>query len=213
MGLFSSLGKIAGIVAAPFTGGSSLALTAASTAADVAMGLYSQSQANKAASDNRSFQELMSNTSYQRAVADMRAAGLNPALAYSQGGASTPSGSVADTSALSSSRPGTSFMSSLTAQSSLQNMQANTALQKVQALKTAADVHNVEANTAKTRAETAKSAGFAPLYNALGTSSSSIRRMADKHADDYAKKGFLRSSHPVDGFILRTLGFGNSAGH
>lgn len=65
---------------------------------------------------NREWQEHMSSTAYQRAVEDMRKAGLNPILAFSNGGASTPGGSagtisgasmgLASSSALGVSRSG-----------------------------------------------------------------------------------------------------------
>jgi len=100
-GLMDAIVPIASIAAAPFTGGASLAAGAAYMGASMTnktnAAIASSRQAFDAqqAQQQMDFQQRNSDTSYQRAVNDMKLAGLNPMLAYSQGGASTPTGAAA----------------------------------------------------------------------------------------------------------------------
>jgi len=94
------------------------------------------------------FQERMRETQYQTAVEDMKKAGLNPMLAYSQGGAGTPSGAMGQ---VSTAKVGNALGAGVAGYQAMQLNNAEVAMKE-------AATENTSAATIKTEADTIKTA-------------------------------------------------------
>lgn len=117
------------------------------------IGAGSQRKTNEAMMD---FAKEMSSTQYQRAVEDMRAAGINPVMAAGQGGASSPTAQL--------SAPGGAAAGGLAAaaktlavdipqaQANIDQQTANTAVAKEVKTRTQQETELTKANTAVQRA-------------------------------------------------------------
>jgi len=109
-------------------------------AASLAGGLIGNRAARKESKRNRRFQENMRSTAWQAGVADMEKAGLNPALAYSQGPAATPGGSMATQDDVISPAVSSAMQAKrLKADLNLVNQQARKAKEETRGAKVAAD--------------------------------------------------------------------------
>lgn len=100
-------------------------------------GIWGAGQSQSSANQQMAFQAKLSNTSHQREVKDLIAAGLNPILSAKYGGASTPPGASAQIG-----NPASNYTSSAVA---AKKAREEVALLNSQKLKTDEETHNAKA--------------------------------------------------------------------
>ena len=96
------------------------------------------------------FQERMRKTQYQTAIEDMQKAGLNPMLAYQQGGAGTPSGAMGQ---VTTAKVGNAIGSALQGYQAMSMNNADLELKDATTKGTTAQTIKTEADTIKTAAD------------------------------------------------------------
>lgn len=168
MGFLKDIGKAAGVALLGPVGANIYGASEDKKAQDAA-----NAQNLASAKEQMEFQREMANTSYQRAMEDMKKADLNPMLAFSQGGASVPTGAAATVSpssrgigravGKSMEQISSAVQGGLSLQNQSAQTQSNVGLQSAQAANATASASQAQANIKRmdmqniqTQAETQK---------------------------------------------------------
>lgn len=140
-------------------------LSAALGLGSVAAGVFSAQQANSARADlatqANEFSAGQFATRYQTTVADMKAAGLSPMLAYGQGGGSPPSGQMASASEVvgpavdSGVRTFSASQAAKVQDATVDNIEADSAVKRAQAELVLAQTGATGASADKSRSDIA----------------------------------------------------------
>lgn len=153
------------------------------------IGIQQANSANAAmAQKQMDFQADQTSTAYQRGTADMRAAGLNPMLAYSQGGASSGSGAMA-TMANDIGPGANSAASAAQTLLELKNLSRQGDVLEAQASNIDADTVVKSVTPARVQAETAQSnASARQLEQSTRNASAALEGIV---ADSQTKRGLV----------------------
>lgn len=189
-----------GAAAGGFFGGPTGAMIGGSLGSSL-MQQQGQKEANKQnvslAREQMAFQERMSSSAYQRSMADLDKAGLNPMLAFAQGGASAPTGQ--------------------TAQVQNEALDLNPAIQKTIEVQMAkqnlnnlkASAKQIQAQTRKLNSETQAINKTMPTKEAQGEAGKLIKQGLEsvtssaKGASNMMDKGFEKAKNKYDSYKMK----------